>query len=182
MGKRRDIVVGDWVEWASEITDKKLAGQVVAMLSEGEGTTDEWVGKVIFLDGATYRVLVCPPGERRKEYSMRGDQLTRIKAPKFPSWYKYHLPIPTREPDGEWSCQQRWINHATRDIGGANALCVDAAGRVCCNGGDFQRAEDEGTYPIRYYYGAGGENKAEQRKSQAAARRADKLNHPLRYR
>lgn len=93
---------------------------------------------------------------------------------------KYHLPIPEREADGEWACQQSWINCANRDIGGMNALCVDANNRICCIGLDFQRAEDEGTYPIRYYYGAGGENKTQQRKSVAAARRTEKLNHPWR--
>lgn len=93
---------------------------------------------------------------------------------------KYHLPIPRGEADGQWENKTQWINRATRDIGGMNALCVDASNRICCIGGDFQRAEDEGTYPIRYYYGAGGQSKPEQRKSVAAARRVAKLNHPWR--
>lgn len=176
------IEVGQWVEWVSSVTDKKLTGEVVAIFRQGDAVTEDWVGKVMFAEGDTYCVLVCLPGELRKEYSMHADNLALIKKPKFPSWYKYHLPIPAREPDGEWDCQQRWINHATRDIGGMNALCVDAAGRVCCNGGDFQRAEDEGKYPIRYYYGAGGETKTQQKESQARARAADNAQRPWRYR
>lgn len=93
---------------------------------------------------------------------------------------KYDLPIPNREADGKWDNQVAWINRATRDIGGMNALCVDAANRICCIGGDFQRAQDEGTYPIRYFYGAGGETPAEQKKSAKRAREAILLNHPWR--
>lgn len=93
---------------------------------------------------------------------------------------KYRLPIPDREPDGEWSSEQRWIDHATQDIGGMNALCVDAANRICAIGADFIRATKEGTYPIRYYYGAGGETKAQQRQSVASAKRALQDRYPWR--
>lgn len=87
---------------------------------------------------------------------------------------KYKQPIPDRPADGEWDCLQRWINHATRDIGGMNALCVDAANRICACGGDFQRAENEGTYPVRYYFGAGGASITEQRKEASRARRVQR--------
>lgn len=93
---------------------------------------------------------------------------------------KYALPIPTREPDGEFSCEQEWVCKAVSWIGGTNALCVDAKDRICAIGGDFMRATAEGTYPIRFWHGAGGETKAEQRKSQAAARRAYKAQYPWR--
>lgn len=93
---------------------------------------------------------------------------------------KYKQPIPTRLADGQWSCQAAWIAHATRDIGGMNALCVDAADRICACGKDFQRAEDEGTYPVRYYFGAGGASITEQRKEAARARRVQRER--MRYR
>ncbi len=95
---------------------------------------------------------------------------------------KYQLAIPEREPDGQWENEAQWINRATRDIGGMNALCADSKNRICAIGGDFMRATAEGTYPVRYWYGAGGQNAKEQRASQASARRVDKLNHPWRYR
>lgn len=94
----------------------------------------------------------------------------------------YNVPIPTREPDGEFSCMTTWINKATSWIGGENALCVDAKDRICRCGRDFQRAHDEGAFPVRFYYGAGGETVAEQRRSQRRARATLKLNYPWRYR
>jgi len=92
------------------------------------------------------------------------------------------LPIPDREPDGRFDCMATWINKATSWIGGENALCVDAKNRICRNGGDFQRAHNEGAFPVRFYYGAGGETAKEQRASQRRARATIKLNYPWRYR
>lgn len=94
---------------------------------------------------------------------------------------RYDLPIPTREPDGQFTSMQNWINKATSWIGGENALCVDAKDRICRCGEDFQRAHDEGTYPVRFYFGAGGETAKEQRKSRARAKATMKLNYPWRY-
>lgn len=94
----------------------------------------------------------------------------------------YDLPIPTREPDGAFTSMQNWISKATSWIGGENALCVDAKDRICRNGGDFQRAHDEGAFPVRFYYGAGGETEKEQRASQRRARATMKMNYPWRYR
>lgn len=94
---------------------------------------------------------------------------------------KYHLPIPKREPDGQWDNQGIWILRASRDIGGMNALCADAKDRICCIGLDFQRAEDEGTYPIRFWYGAGGETTKEQAAARKRHREVEKMNHPWRY-
>jgi len=93
----------------------------------------------------------------------------------------YDLPIPTREPDGEFTSMQNWISKATSWIGGENALCVDAKDRICRNGGEFQRAHDEGAFPIRFYFGAGGETEKEQRASQRRTRATMKMNYPWRF-
>lgn len=93
----------------------------------------------------------------------------------------YNLPIPQREPDGEFTSMTNWINKATSWIGGMNALCVDAKDRICRNGGDFQRAHDDGAFPVRFYYGAGGETAKEQRASQKRARDKLKMTYPWRY-
>lgn len=94
---------------------------------------------------------------------------------------RYDLPIPTRESDGQFTSMTNWINKATSWIGGMNALCVDAKDRICRNGGDFQRAENEDAFPIRFYYGAGGETRREQRKSIARAKRVLRMQYPWRY-
>lgn len=98
------------------------------------------------------------------------------------SMRRYDLPIPTREPDGQFTSMVQWINKATSWIGGENALCVDAKDRICRNGGDFQRAETEGAFPIRFYFGAGGESAVEQRKSQRRAKAVLRMQYPWRYR
>lgn len=41
-----------------------------------------------------------------------------------------------------------WIEH---DLKADRALCVDSFGRICEMGKDFQRAKDDGAYPIRVY-------------------------------
>lgn len=91
------------------------------------------------------------------------------------------LPIPTREPDGAFTSMQNWISKATSWIGGENALCVDAKDRICRSGGDFQRAHDEGAFPVRFYFGAGGETAAENRASKRRARATMKMNYPWRF-
>lgn len=80
--------------------------------------------------------------------------------------------LPAREPDGEFTSFQQWVNKATSWIGGTNPLCADAQGRVCRNGGDMMRARDEGAFPVRFWYGEGGQSKAEQRRQRTATRRA----------
>ncbi|MGX7346385.1 hypothetical protein [Acetobacter oryzoeni] len=81
---------------------------------------------------------------------------------------------PDREPDGQFDTFQTWVNKATSWIGGTNPACFDAQGRRCRIGGDFMRAHDEGTFPVYYWFGAGDETPAQQRKSQrlAAKRKA----------
>lgn len=79
--------------------------------------------------------------------------------------------IPARKPDGQFATFIQWVNKATSWIGGENALCVDVRDRVCRNGGDFMRARDEGAFPVRFYFGEGGQSPAEQRKNERAAAR-----------
>lgn len=81
-------------------------------------------------------------------------------------------PLPDREPDGEFACFQTWVNKATSWIGGTNSLCADAQGRVCRIGADFMRARDEGTYPVRFWYGEGRQTPQQQAESRRATRRA----------
>jgi hypothetical protein len=94
-----------------------------------------------------------------------------------PAHRRYDLPVPDREPDGEFSHFEQWVWKATSWIGGENALCVDAKNRICRNGGDMMRARDEKAFPVRFYYGAGGQTAAEQRRSRASAKRALKLQY-----
>lgn len=94
---------------------------------------------------------------------------------------RYDIPIPTRAPDGKFHSMQNWISNATSWIGGENALCVDAKNRICRCGADFQRAHDDGAFPVRFYFGAGGETREEQRASQRRARATLKMNYPWRF-
>lgn len=89
--------------------------------------------------------------------------------------------MPTREPDGEFRCFQEWVCKAVSWIGGTNPLCVDAKNRVCRNGGDFKRAEAENAFPVRFWYGDGGQSTAQQRKTKRDHKAAMKLNYPWRY-
>lgn len=88
---------------------------------------------------------------------------------------------PARAHDGEWQTMQHWINRASRDIGGTNAVCFDAKDRRCFIGSDFQRAHDEGAYPIRYWHGEGEQTPKEQRASAKRSHEIDRFNHPWRY-
>jgi hypothetical protein len=90
--------------------------------------------------------------------------------------------LPTRPADGEFTTFQEWVNKATSWIGGTNPLCADAKNRICTRGADMQRAHDEGAFPVRFWFGAGPiKTQKEMRKSQAAARKALKLQYPWRY-
>lgn len=57
---------------------------------------------------------------------------------------------------GEFTTFQDWVNTATRKIAvgefEAKPMCVDTLGRRCHQGGDFMRARDEGTFPVRYFW------------------------------
>lgn len=64
----------------------------------------------------------------------------------------------------EWAGQfddfLSWVSHASRALTGEvdsngfpmAAICVDALGRRCHNGGDFMRARDESAFPVRYFW------------------------------
>jgi len=88
---------------------------------------------------------------------------------------------PDREPDGQFTSMTHWINHATSYIGGMNAACYDAKGRRCRNGGDFRIADEEGAFPVSFWFGEGGESPKQQRASKKAALATMKMNYPWRY-
>lgn len=60
---------------------------------------------------------------------------------------------------GQFDTHQDWVSHASRALTGftdsngweLKAICIDDRGRRCANGGDFARARDEGTFPVRYF-------------------------------
>jgi hypothetical protein len=62
--------------------------------------------------------------------------------------------------EGEFISHSDWVCFASKrltvayDSNGSQlkAICVDALGRRCANGRDFQRAHDEGTFPVRYFW------------------------------
>jgi len=62
--------------------------------------------------------------------------------------------------EGEFCSHADWVNFASKrltvayDSNGADlkAICVDTLGRRCANGRDFQRAHDDGTFPVRYFW------------------------------
>lgn len=94
------------------------------------------------------------------------------------------MSLPNRPHDGEFTSFQEWVNKAASWIGGTNPLCADAKDRICKIGGDMQRAHDEGAFPVRFWYGEGGQTATEQRKSlKALGARGQALKqiYPERY-
>lgn len=89
--------------------------------------------------------------------------------------------VPNREPDGEFHTFITWVNKACSWIGGTNPLCLDAKDRVCLSGADMQRARDEDAFPVRFWYGEGGQTKAEQHQGKRNHKAAMKLNYPWRF-
>ena len=61
---------------------------------------------------------------------------------------------------GEFVSHADWVNFANKRLIGttgtygneAKAICVDARGRRCLNGGDMARARDEDAFPVRYFF------------------------------
>lgn len=50
--------------------------------------------------------------------------------------------------------QSKWVNKASSWLGvypEGYFVCLDSLGRVCDRGGDFQRAEDDGAFPVTAY-------------------------------
>lgn len=77
------------------------------------------------------------------------------------SWPRPTTPAPiVPRFEGEFRNHQDWVNFASkrltvaRDSNGAQltSMCVDTLGRRCANGRDMKRAEDEGTFPVRYFF------------------------------
>lgn len=73
---------------------------------------------------------------------------------------------PNLEPDilGQFNSHSEWVSHASSALTGTQeetkltgwdgnsiAVCIDALGRRCLNGGDFARARDENAFPVRYF-------------------------------
>lgn len=64
---------------------------------------------------------------------------------------------------GQFSTFEDWVNTATRKLANKTcesslctvsvpAVCVDTKGRRCCQGSDFERARDEGCFPVRFFW------------------------------
>lgn len=62
---------------------------------------------------------------------------------------------------GEFRDKADWVSFATNRLTGTYdpmlghevpAICVDAVGRRCTAGGHFRRAEEEGTFPVRFFW------------------------------
>lgn len=73
--------------------------------------------------------------------------------------------VPQHDADGEFWSFETWVCKAVSWIGGTNPLCVDAWGRRCRCGADFMRARDELSFPVRFWFGEGGQSAAELRQS-----------------
>lgn len=62
--------------------------------------------------------------------------------------------------EGEFVSHGDWVNFASKrltvayDSNGSElkAICVDSLGRRCANGRDFKRAQNEDTFPVRYFW------------------------------
>lgn len=59
---------------------------------------------------------------------------------------------PAGDADGEFTSFIQWVNKASSWIGFTGAKCFDTLDRPCRNGGDFMRARDEDTFPVRWYW------------------------------
>lgn len=56
----------------------------------------------------------------------------------------------------QWDTFKHWVYYAQRDFDGVglrseHVLCIDAKGRVCDFGKQFNRARDENTFPVKVY-------------------------------
>lgn len=83
-------------------------------------------------------------------------------------------PLDGYEPDwfGQFTTFDTWVNKASSWID-RNAVCVDAKGRRCLNGGDFMRARDEDAFPVRFFWTfkpAGSPGERESRRLQQSTR------------
>lgn len=53
---------------------------------------------------------------------------------------------------GEFTSFQHWVNKAASWIGGRYAVCADAKGRICGLGYHFKIAEEQGAFPVKFYF------------------------------
>lgn len=136
----------------------KMVGWLVHPAGPGAKRSARWWGTAILPDGAV--VSSSHPTAAKAEAAAKA-ALEHGKRP-----------LPDREPDGQFACFQTWVNKATSWIGGTNALCADAKGRVCRIGADFMRADQEGTFPVRFWFGEGRQTPQQQAESRRATRRA----------
>jgi hypothetical protein len=58
----------------------------------------------------------------------------------------------------EFSSFQQWVDHAAswfvrakKEFCTNKYICLDNKGRVCMSGGEFMRADREGTFPVKVY-------------------------------
>lgn len=64
------------------------------------------------------------------------------------------------EHNQQFDSHMQWVNkasswltrHPDYDPQFFRAICVDTKGRICRNGGDFRRADEEGAFPIRWWW------------------------------
>ena len=71
-----------------------------------------------------------------------------------------HTPTLAPKWAGEFQNFNHWVNTASRQLTGRTGsvgeklepICVDTLGRRCNVGKDFNRARDENTFPIRYFW------------------------------
>lgn len=93
------------------------------------------------------------PRERRKMLVRAGlaDPIPTIAQRR--AWEMVDDRTPPAGPaDGEFATHQTWVNKASSWIGYTGAKCFDALDRPCRNGGDMKRADEEGAFPVRWYW------------------------------
>ena len=92
------------------------------------------------------------PRTRRNIYARAGliDPIPPIAVQRDWQYIDDRVP-PAGEADGQFSSYTQWVNKASSWIGWTGAKCFDALDRPCRIGGDFMRARDEETFPVRWY-------------------------------
>lgn len=96
-------------------------------------------------------------------YRLRASCADGIKLYLSPSWGIQYLDerglciddrtpfIPDRSPDGEFRDYRHWVTHATQYISLRKAKCFDKLGRQLFRGYDWQTAELEEAFPVRFW-------------------------------
>jgi protein gp37 len=91
----------------------------------------------------------------------------QCKAAGVPCFVKQLGSRPFDSTDFEEGCEftsyQQWVSKASSWLGGVSGgglrykkpedvVCVDSVGRLCLRGEGFMRADQEGTFPVRWHY------------------------------